>query len=123
MGASVVVLPGGEIVPAMERGVIDAMEYGNIHITYDVGFNDVTKYLYYHPYKSTSVLNFWAVNMEKWNALPDDIKKAVEKASKDAVYQSLTWHIEQDLIVMKKAVEIKKNEVRLLPIEVRTGRG
>jgi TRAP-type mannitol/chloroaromatic compound transport system substrate-binding protein len=43
MGASVVVLPGGEIVPAMERGVIDAMEYGNLHITYPLGFNDVTK--------------------------------------------------------------------------------
>ena len=118
MGASVVVLPGGEIVPAMERGVIDAMEYGNLHITYDVGFNDVTKYLYYHPYKATSVLNLWAINLEKWNELPDDIKKAVERASKDAVFHSLTWHIEQDLLAMKKAVEIKHNEVRLMPLEV-----
>ncbi|WP_024333588.1 TRAP transporter substrate-binding protein [Desulfotignum balticum] len=115
MGASVVVLPGGEIVPSMERGVIDAMEYGNLHITYDVGFNDVTKYLYYHPTKATSTLNFWAVNLQKWNELSDDLKKAVEKASKDAVFHSLTWHQEQDLLAMKKAVEIKKNEVRLLP--------
>ena len=118
MGASVVVLPGGEIVPAMERGVIDAMEYGNLHITYPLGFNDVTKYLYYHPSKSTSPFNFWAINLKKWNELPDDIKKAVEKASKDAVFQSLTWGIEQDLLTMKKAVEIKKNEVRLLPDSV-----
>jgi len=118
MGASVVVLPGGEIVPAMERGVIDAMEYGNLHITYPLGFNDVTKYLYYHPAKSTSPFNFWAVNLDKWNALPDDLKKDVERASKDAVFLSLTWGIEQDLLYMKKAVEEKKNEVRLLPKEV-----
>ncbi len=118
MGASVVVLSGGEIVPAMERGVIDAMEYGNLHITYPLGFNDVTKYLYYHPTKSTSPFNFWAVNLDKWNELPDDLKKAVERASRDAVFQSLTWHLEQDLLAMKKAVEEKKNEVRLLPKEV-----
>lgn len=115
MGASVVVLPGGEIVPAMERGVIDAMEYGNLHITYPLGFNDVTKYLYYHPVKSTSPFNLWAVNLKKWNALPDDLKQAVERASHDAVFYSLTWGLEQDFLCMKKAVEEKGNEVRLLP--------
>jgi TRAP-type mannitol/chloroaromatic compound transport system substrate-binding protein len=118
MGASVVVLPGGEIVPAMERGVIDAMEYGNLHITYPLGFNDVTKYLYYHPVKSTSPFNLWAVNLKKWRALPDDLKKAVERASHDAVFYSLTWGMEQDMLYMKKAVEEKGNELRLLPEEV-----
>ena len=118
MGASVVVLPGGEIVPAMERGVIDAMEYGNLHITFPLGFNDVTKYLYYHPTKSTSPLNLWAVNLDKWNELPDDLKEAVQRASKDAVFYSLTWGIEQDLLAMKKAVEEKKNQIRLLPLDV-----
>jgi TRAP-type mannitol/chloroaromatic compound transport system substrate-binding protein len=118
MGASVVVLPGGEIVPAMERGVIDAMEYGNLHITYPLGFNDVTKYLYYHPVKSTSPFNLWAVNLKKWKELPDELKKAVERASHDAVFYSLTWGMEQDLLHMKKAVEEKGNEVRLLPEEV-----
>jgi TRAP-type mannitol/chloroaromatic compound transport system substrate-binding protein len=118
MGASVVVLPGGEIVPAMERGVIDAMEYGNLHITYPLGFNDVTKYLYYHPVKSTSPFNLWAVNLKKWRELPDDLKKAVDRASRDAVFFSLTWGMEQDMLYMKKAVEEKGNELRLLPEDV-----
>lgn len=118
MGASVVVLPGGEIVPAMERGVIDAMEYGNLHITYPLGFNDVTKYLYYHPTKSTSPFNFWAVNLNKWNELPDDLKKMVERASKDAVFQSLTYGLQEDFLAIKMAVEEKGNEVRILPEDV-----
>ena len=118
MGASVVVLPSGEIVPALERGVIDAVEYGNLHISYPIGFNDVTKYLYYHPTKSTSPFNLWAVNLDKWNALPDDLKKAVEKASKDAVFLSLTYGMEQDFLYMKKAVEEKGNELLLLPVDV-----
>jgi TRAP-type mannitol/chloroaromatic compound transport system substrate-binding protein len=112
------VIPGDEIVPAMERGVIDAMEYGNLHGTYPIGFNDVTKYLYYHPTKSTSPFNLWAVNLKKWNELPDDIKKMVERASRDSVLQTLTYNIEQDFLYMKKAVEEKKNEVLLLPPEV-----
>ncbi len=118
LGVSVVILPGDEIVPAMERGVIDAMEYGGLYLTYDVGFNDVTKYLYYHPKKSTSPFNIWAVNLDKWNALPDDMKKAVERASRDAVLHSLSYSIEQDFLDMKKAVELKKNIILTLPEEV-----
>ena len=118
MGATVVVLPGGEIVPAMERGVIDAMEYGNLHITFPIGFNDVTKYLYYHPTKSTSPFNLWLVNLDTWNELPDDVKEAVERASRDSMYRALTQGIEQDFLDLKKAVEEKGNQVLLLPEDV-----
>jgi TRAP-type mannitol/chloroaromatic compound transport system substrate-binding protein len=115
MGASVVVLPGGEIVPAMERGVIDAMEYGGLYTTFNVGFHDVTKYLYYHPTKATSPLNLWLVNLDKWNELPDDLKKAVEKASRDNMHRGLAWGMEQDFLYIKKAVEEKGNQVLMLP--------
>ena len=118
MGMSVVVLSEGEIVPALERKVIDAMEYADINCTYPIGFCDVVKYLYYHPKKSTSPFIFWAVNLDKWNKLPADMKKAVEKASRDAVLRSLTWSIEQDFLTIKKAVEEKKNEILMLPESV-----
>lgn len=118
MGASVVVLPGGEIVPAMERGVIDAMEYSSINCTYPLGFCDVTKYLYMHPYKSTSPINLWAVNLDKWNKLSDDLKTAVERASRDAYLRSLAWGIEQDVVTLKKAIEEKGNEILTLPKDV-----
>jgi TRAP-type mannitol/chloroaromatic compound transport system substrate-binding protein len=118
MGASVVVLPGGEIVPAMERGVIDAMEYSSINCTYPLGFNDVTKYLYMHPTKSTSPINLWAVNLDKWNELPNDVKIEIQRASRDAYLRSLTWGIEQDVLTLKKAIEEKGNEILTLPDDV-----
>ena len=117
-GAAVVVLPEGEMVPAMERKVIDAMEYASINITYPVGFCDVTKYLYMHPSKSTSPINLWAVNLDKWKKLPPDMQKAIEQASKDATFRSLAWGIEQDTLTLKKAVEEKKSEVLVLPAPV-----
>lgn len=118
MGASVVVLSGNEMVPAMERGVIDAMEYSSINCTYPLGFCDVTKYLYMHPNKSTSPINFWAVNLDKWNELPDDLKDAVERASRDAYMMTLTWGIVEDTVTLKDAIEEKGVIIDTLPEDV-----
>ncbi len=60
----------------------------------------------------------WAVNLDKWNKLPPDIKKAIERASRDATLRSIAWGIEQDLLTIKKAVEEKKNEVFILPEKI-----
>jgi TRAP-type mannitol/chloroaromatic compound transport system substrate-binding protein len=118
MGASVVVLPGSEMVPAMDRGVIDAMEYSSINCTYPLGFCDVSKYLYMHPTKSTSPINLWAINLEKWKELPPDLQKDLERAARDAYLRSLSWGIEQDFLTIKKAIEEKHCEMLLLPLEV-----
>jgi TRAP-type mannitol/chloroaromatic compound transport system substrate-binding protein len=118
MGMSVVVLPEGEIVPAVERKVIDAMEYACINCTFPIGFQDVTKYIYIHPKKAPSSMILWAVNLDKWNKLPPDMKEAIQSASRDVVLLSVAWGIEQDLLTIKKAVEQKKNQVFVLPEKI-----
>jgi len=118
LGASVVVMGGGEIVPAMERGVIDAMEYSSINCTYPLGFCDVAKYLYMHPTKSTSAINMWIVSLDKWNALTPELQKAVEKASRDMYLMSLGWSIVEDTVTLKKACEEKKATMLTMPKEV-----
>jgi len=115
MGMSVVVLPEPEIVPSVERKVIDAMEFSAINATYPIGFQDVTKYIYIHPLKAPSSMVMWGVNLDKWNKFPPDIKAAIEKASRDQVWRSIAWGIEQDTLILKKAVEKHKNEVFVLP--------
>ncbi|MGI6400445.1 MAG: TRAP transporter substrate-binding protein DctP [Bacillota bacterium] len=118
MGASVVVLPGSEMVPAMERGVIDAMEYSSINCTYPLGFCDVTEILYMHPYKSTSPINIWAFNLDLWNELPKDIQEAIERASRDTYLKSLAWGIMEDTVTLKDAVENKGVTIDILPEDV-----
>ncbi len=118
LGASVVVLAGGEVVPAMERGVIDAMEYSSLNCTYPLGYCDVAKYLYMHPTKSTSATNLWLVSLDKWNALSDELKAAVEKASKDMYLMSLTWGMMEDTVTLKEACEEKGTVITTLPLEV-----
>jgi TRAP-type mannitol/chloroaromatic compound transport system substrate-binding protein len=54
MGMSVAQLPGGEIVPAMERGVIDAFEFNNPSSDLRFGSPDVAKNYYLSSYHQAS---------------------------------------------------------------------
>jgi len=54
MGMAVAQLPGGEIVPAMERGVIDAFEFNNPTSDKDFGAHDVAKNYYLSSYHQAS---------------------------------------------------------------------
>lgn len=81
MGMSVVTLAGGEIVPALERGTIDAAEYSDPTSDMTVGFHEVRKF-YHMPsvHQPTGIMEN-IFNKKKWDALPDDLKAIVEFAS------------------------------------------
>jgi len=81
LGMSVVILPGGEIVPALQRGVIDAGEFSDPSADMKMGFQDVAKY-YYNPgvHQPTGFMEV-LVNKAKWEALPADLKAIVENAA------------------------------------------
>jgi TRAP-type mannitol/chloroaromatic compound transport system substrate-binding protein len=73
-GVSTVILPGGEVRQALERGLLDASDYTGPAVNYDLGFADVTKYIIIGP-PSTPCLHQpvdlmdLTVNMAKWTAL------------------------------------------------------
>ncbi|HXF82436.1 MAG TPA: TRAP transporter substrate-binding protein [bacterium] len=80
LGASVVTLPGGEIVPALERGVIDGAEFNNPTSDKALGFPDVRKvYMLQSYHQPVENLEF-IVNKSKWDALPADLKAIVRGA-------------------------------------------
>ena len=72
MGASVAQLPGGEIVPAMERGVIDAFEFNNPTSDRRFGSQDVAKnYMLGSHHQATEYFEIM-FNRTKFNALPKE---------------------------------------------------
>jgi TRAP-type mannitol/chloroaromatic compound transport system substrate-binding protein len=81
LGMSVVILPGGEIVPALQRGVIDAGEFSDPSADMKMGFQDVAKY-YYNPgvHQPTGFMEV-LINKAKWEALPADLKAIVENGA------------------------------------------
>ncbi len=78
MGMSVVTLPGGEIVPALERGVIDAAEYSDPSSDMSMGFHDVKKF-YHLPgiHQPTGIMEV-LINKKRWDELPDDLKAIIK---------------------------------------------
>ena len=85
LGMSVAQLPGGEIVPAMERGVIDAFEFNNPSSDKDFGAHDVAKNYYLSSYHQASEAFEFLLSRSFVEDLDDDLqailKYAVEAAS------------------------------------------
>ena len=80
MGMSVAQLPGGEIVPAMERGVIDAFEFNNPSSDRRFGAADVAKNYYLSSYHQASESFEFLFNKDFMDDLDDDLKAILEYA-------------------------------------------
>jgi len=81
MGAAVTILSGGEIVPALDRGLLDAAEFNNPSSDFLLGFPDVSKiYMVrsHHQQAETFEISF---NRTKYNALPAELKAILRYAS------------------------------------------
>lgn len=74
MGMSVAQLPGGEIVPAMERGVIDAFEFNNPSSDKRFGAQDVAKNYYLSSYHQASEAFEFLFNKDFMDDLPPDLQ-------------------------------------------------
>ncbi|PDQ22940.1 C4-dicarboxylate ABC transporter [Mesorhizobium sanjuanii] len=74
MGASVAQLPGGEIVPAMERGVIDGFEFNNPTSDMRFGSQDVAKNYMLASYHQASESFEYIFNKDKFDSLAPDLQ-------------------------------------------------
>lgn len=77
MGVSVITLPGGEIVPAGERGVIDAGEYVNPYHDEALGFDDVWRYHFAPAYHETVTVMDVIFNRDIWDSIPEDLQNII----------------------------------------------
>lgn len=73
-------IPGGDIYPALERGTIDAAEWIGPYDDQKLGFNKVAPYYYYPGFWEGGPTIHFFVNLDKWNALPDDYKAILTNA-------------------------------------------
>jgi TRAP-type mannitol/chloroaromatic compound transport system substrate-binding protein len=87
MGAAVNALPGGEIVSAMDRGLLDAAEFNNASSDRALGFADVSKVCMLQSYHQNAEQFEITFNKTKYDALPEKMKaiiaNAVDAASAD----------------------------------------
>ena len=73
-------IPGGDIYPALERGTIDAAEWIGPYDDQKLGFNKVAPYYYYPGFWEGGPTIHLFVNLDKWNALPEEYKAIMTNA-------------------------------------------
>jgi TRAP-type mannitol/chloroaromatic compound transport system substrate-binding protein len=110
MGAAVTALPGGEIVAAMDRGLIDAAEFNNATSDRVLGFADVSKICMLQSYHQNAEQFEITFNKTKYDALPDKMKailaNAVEAASQDMSWKAIDRY-SQDYIDLQTKDNVK----------------
>jgi TRAP-type mannitol/chloroaromatic compound transport system substrate-binding protein len=93
MGAAVNALPGSEIVPALDRGLIDAAEFNNATSDRILGFPDVSKVCMLQSYHQVGEQFEILFNKTKFDALPEKMRaiiaNAVEAASADMSWKAV----------------------------------
>jgi TRAP-type mannitol/chloroaromatic compound transport system substrate-binding protein len=90
LGAAVNALPGGEIVPAMDRGLLDAAEFNNATSDRLLGFPDVSKVCMLQSFHQSAEQFEILFNKQKYDALPAKLQ-AVIKNAVDASSAEMSW--------------------------------
>ena len=110
MGAQVNALPSGEIVPAMDRGLIDAAEFNNASSDRSLGFPDVSKVCMLQSFHQSAEQFEVLFNKTKYNALPQELKSiieyAVQAASADMSWKAIDRY-SKDFIELQQGAGVK----------------
>jgi TRAP-type mannitol/chloroaromatic compound transport system substrate-binding protein len=112
MGAKVTQLPGGEIVPALERGVIDAFEFNNPTSDMRFGAQDVIKNYMMGSYHQAMEFFEIVFNKNKWNSIPKDLQAVLRygvEAANSANYWTAMDNYSRDLQLL-----ITKHKVKVI---------
>jgi len=110
MGASIVVIPGGEAYSALEKGVVDSVDWSTLSVNAKIGFFEVAKYATFPGFHSMPIQDF-TVNATAWKKLPDDVKQIVEKTWREFSATQVSRIAENDKRV---AAEVKSKGVELV---------
>jgi TRAP-type mannitol/chloroaromatic compound transport system substrate-binding protein len=110
MGAAVNALPGGEIVSAIDRGLLDAAEFNNASSDRALGFADVSKVCMLQSYHQNAEQLEITFNKTKYDGLPEKLRaiiaNGVEAASQDMQWKAIDRN-SQDYITLQTTDKVK----------------
>jgi len=118
LGASVTPLPVAEIYLGLERGIIDAVEFSSPTANVSTGFHEITKYVIEPGVHQPSCQFEIAINMDKWKALPEDLKMIVEICAKETQLWVNAWqenlNIQAIKIIGSKSEFVKMDDAAII---------
>ena len=118
LGVDVKLLPGGEIFPALERGVIDAAEFVGPYQDRRLGLHKAAKYYHTTGWHETATVSELIVNKGAWDKLPKDLQAIVENACAACNVISEAWCQKTNAEAMEDLVKNHGVIAQPLPDEV-----
>lgn len=91
LGVAVRLLPGGEIFPALERGVIDAAEFVGPYQDRRLGLQKAAKNYYTTGWHEPTNVTELLINKKAWDSLPKDLQAIVKICAQACNQESLAW--------------------------------
>lgn len=111
LGASTVVLPGSEVFSALERKVVDAIEWGGPGLNVSEGFHKIAKYIILPGLHQPSGAHECMFNKDVWAKIGDKDKKLIEIAGRLMVMNTYLGYMKDDVEGFKKITENKDVEI------------
>jgi len=112
IGMPTVSMPGGEIVPAAQRGVIDAAEWIGPADDRNLGLSSIWKNYYLQGLHQETDIGDIYVNLDWWKKLPADLKAMFECAIMSCIADTYNWNAYQNGTALEELV--KKQGVKVL---------
>jgi TRAP-type mannitol/chloroaromatic compound transport system substrate-binding protein len=112
MGIAATALPGGEIVPAAQRGVIDAAEWIGPADDLNLGLHTIWKYYYLQGLHQSTDIGEVLINKAFWDRLSPDLKEIVRTAAMASMTETYTYNVYKNA----QAVQLlrDKHQVQIL---------
>ncbi|MBO6806916.1 MULTISPECIES: TRAP transporter substrate-binding protein DctP [Thalassospira] len=120
IGVEVKLLPGGEIFPALERGVIDAAEFVGPYQDRRLGLQKAAKYYYTTGWHEPSNVTELLINQQAWESLPADLQAIVKNAAQACNLDSHSWCEANNAAALRDLVENFGVTAQTLPDDVVT---
>jgi len=105
LGATVQVLPGGEVYSALERGVLDAAEWVGPYDDEKLGLHKVAKYYYYPGWWEPGPSLSYYVGLKAWERLPASYKAIFEAAAHESGIQMQVRYDTKNPPALKRLLE------------------
>ena len=102
LGATPVSLPGGEILPSLTSGAIDAADWSNPVMDLAFGFYKVAKYCYYPDFKKPTVSISLGFNLDKWNSLSSQHQSIIQTACQAENQEMLSDFMNKEVFAIEK---------------------
>lgn len=115
LGVDVKVLPGGEIFPALERGVIDAAEFVGPFQDRRLGLHKAAKYYYTSGWHESATVSELLINKAAWDKLPKELQAIVSNAAAACNVISEGWCQKANSEAMDDLVKNQKVIAKPLP--------